>query len=277
MASFRPSDAISSDSASEAAPAENARLGPVGFLRFMWRQLDEHAHGPGSAAPTRPRGRAGIARAAALVRPERRLPVPGGESRAVRRAELLRTVQHLLDPVVLGDLPVAVRVADRLHHSALEAPPRRAAGPPPEDPRPPLAARGFHRTANDDGCRDRGCRGTRGSQEPGLPRRTVRRLDLGRARLPAGDGQPDLPHGSRRRARGRRHRRGVRIHRAAAARRGGAVHERARRLRLVHRRVLGRPRHLPRTVLPATRRVRGQLRVRRSRWQRGIRSISRPR
>lgn len=49
MASFRPSDAISSDVISSDAissdvlepstPAENPKLGPVGFLRFMWRLL----------------------------------------------------------------------------------------------------------------------------------------------------------------------------------------------------------------------------------------------
>jgi cytochrome c biogenesis protein len=41
MASFRPSDAISAEStaAAENHAAENPRLGPVGFLRFMWRLL----------------------------------------------------------------------------------------------------------------------------------------------------------------------------------------------------------------------------------------------
>jgi cytochrome c biogenesis protein len=39
MASFRPSDAISAEPSDPVAPAENPKLGPVGFLRFMWRQL----------------------------------------------------------------------------------------------------------------------------------------------------------------------------------------------------------------------------------------------
>ena len=41
MASFRPSDAISAEPSDspEPAAAENPKLGPIGFLRFMWRQL----------------------------------------------------------------------------------------------------------------------------------------------------------------------------------------------------------------------------------------------
>jgi cytochrome c biogenesis protein len=39
MASFRPSDAISSEAPAAAASAENPKLGPIGFLRFMWRLL----------------------------------------------------------------------------------------------------------------------------------------------------------------------------------------------------------------------------------------------
>ncbi|MEO8529337.1 MAG: cytochrome c biogenesis protein ResB, partial [Pseudolysinimonas sp.] len=38
MASFRPSDAIDYEP-SDSRPAENPRLGPIGFARFLWRQL----------------------------------------------------------------------------------------------------------------------------------------------------------------------------------------------------------------------------------------------
>ena len=49
--------------------------------------------------------------------------------------------------VVLGDLPAAVHLADRLRHPAHQAPPRRAARPPAEDPRAPRAARAASRRA----------------------------------------------------------------------------------------------------------------------------------
>ncbi len=275
MASSRPSDHI--DAPAESAVAENPRLGPLGFARFMWRQLTSMrtalvlllllalAAVPGSLVPQRSSDPNGVFQYRAQ-NPE-----------LFDVLELLRAVQHLLDPVVLGHLPAAVRLADRLHHPALEAPPRRVARSPAQDPRAAVAAGGVHREDDDGGCRDCGSRGPRGSEEPGLPRRTVRRLDLGRARLPARDGQPDLSHRSRRRSRGGRDRRRVRVHRAATARRGGAVHERARRLRLVQRRSFSRPRHRARTLPSATRRVHGQLRVRRSRRQLASARFPRPR
>ena len=68
-------------------------------------------------------------------------------------------------------------------------------------------------------------------------------LGLGRARLPARDRQPGLPHGARRHPHHRRHRRRLRLHRPAGARRGPDLRQHPARLRLVQPGALLHRRH----------------------------------
>ena len=113
------------------------KLGVVGYLRFFWRQLTSMRTALLPAAAARDRRGARVARAAAQLRPERRHPVQGRESRTPSRCSTsfgVFTTYTLV--VVLGHLPAAVRVARRLRHPAHQAPPRRAARPAAEDPGP---------------------------------------------------------------------------------------------------------------------------------------------
>ena len=155
--------------------------------------------------------------------------------------------------VVLGDLPAAVRLAHRLHHPAHQAPPRGAARAAAEDARAALAARRLHRArpavpagVDREAAADAAIAPRRDAAEAGgLPGRAVRAarrgIRLGRARLPARDRQPGLPHRARRRARRRRHRRRLRLRGPARRRRGAVVRQHARRLRLVQPGPLLRP------------------------------------
>ena len=99
-----------------------------------------------------------------------------------------------------------------------------------------VAAGRLHRARRAPSGETRPPRSTRAApqlQAGRLPRRALRRLRgerirLGRARLPARDRQPRLPHGPRRRARGRRLRRRLRLHRPARRRRGPDLRQHAR-------------------------------------------------
>ena len=143
---LRPSDHIdyvapSSESRGGAGgDITQPRLGPVGYLRFFWRQLTSMrtalflllllalAAVPGSLVPQRTSDPNGV------VQYKRRAPA------AVPGARPARGLQHLLVAVVLGHLPAAVHLAGRLHHPAHQAPLRRAARAAAEDPGAPLAA-----------------------------------------------------------------------------------------------------------------------------------------
>ena len=85
------------------------------------------------------------------------------------------------------------------------------------------------------GCRDRARGGALKKSGYRVERYDLRgaRIRLGRARVPARDRQPHLPHGARGRARGGRDRRRLRLLRAARDRRGPVVREHARGVRLV--------------------------------------------
>ena len=121
--------------------------------------------------------------------------------------------------LVLEHLPAAVRLAHRLRHPAHQAPPRGAARRAAEDPG--AARRGWPASprAPLDGGRPMpqppSTRPARCCASGRLPGRAVTTpaatLGLRRARLPARDRQPRLPHRAHRRARRRRNRRRLRL------------------------------------------------------------------
>ena len=171
---MRPSDHIESEAPADPAIAQ-PKLGPVGYAAVLLAPADQHAHGARAAAAARARRRSRVARAADAP-PTR----TASSSTSSENPELFRVLDALgvfstfSSPVVLGHLPAAVRLARRLHRPAHQAPLRRAARPPAEDPRAPAAA-GRLRRADEDGggCRGRHRRGRAAPAAAGLSHRAV--------------------------------------------------------------------------------------------------------
>ena len=121
------------------------RLGLDRLPPLLLAPADEHEDRAVPPHAARRRGDPRLARAAAHVRPERRRPVPHRAPRPVPGARQDRRLRHLRVAVVLGRLPAAVHLADRLHRAAHEAPLRGA--PRPRRRRRRRACRGWRATA----------------------------------------------------------------------------------------------------------------------------------
>ena len=201
----------------------------------------QHAHGAAPAARPRHRRGAGVADPAELRRSERRDRLEAEQPRSPRSRELPAALRRLHVGLVLGDLPAAVPVArglrDPTPHPSPEGGPGRAAAhavPPRAAAR--LPHRG-HRGRPGAGAAGRGA----AAAPPSLPGAAVRVEHRRRTRLPAGDRQPRVPRGPRRRPRvGLRGRR-VHLHRPAGRRGGPDLRQRAAGVRLhLHRPLLRR-------------------------------------
>ena len=258
------------------------KLGFVGYAALLLAPAHQHAHRAVPAAAARDRRGARLARAAAQLRPERRHPVLHRQPRPRAAARQAPGVRRLHLGLVLVDLPAAVHLADRLRHPAHQAPPRRRCAP----------------------SRRRRPRGSTGwpASPPARPRRArmppaavaSARTLLKQGRLPGGAvRQPERVSVSAERgylretgnlvfhtalvgpARRRRHRRRLRLQRPAGARRGPDLREHAAGVRLVQPGPVLQ-RHRARPVQAHPRRLRGELRDRRTSRRSASRSTSPP-